>query len=211
MYKRLAIITVVLFTALSASAQCFGGRVFPYLLGIICDDTASKAFHMNVGSMVGAGFGRTDAVSWVAPSFKLRASERFVLRGGFGIAGSLLPGGYVLHGRELQNLVPLKHGTSLGGVWAQAEYRANEHLTLWGAFTRVTGFVQPLWASSALPVDITSVSGGFAYKFNQNSLLAMHFRFVHDGYGYMLHPPYGHGYYGPFAPEFELFSGPWPF
>lgn len=208
MNKRAVITIVVLLAAFSASAQWYW-PMYP-MLADTCD-TSRVAGHLSVGTSVAAGFGNTESVSWVAPSVKWRATDRLTIRGGFAVAGSLLPMGYELHGRGPQNLTPLKHGTRLGGVWAQAEYRANEHLTLWGSMARMTGFVQPLWDSGSLPVDITSVSGGFAYRFNQNSLLTMHFHFVHDGYGYMLHPPYGHSYYGPLSPEFELFSGPWPF
>ena len=206
MIKRTVITLTLVCAALMASAQCFG-RITPYF----SDDTASKAFHLSVGSMVGAGFGRTEAVSWVAPSFKWRASERLTLRGGFGVAGSLMPGGYALHGRGPQSMLPLREGTQLGAVWAQAEYRAGENLLLWGSVARMTGFAQPLWATHSLPVDATEVSGGMAYRFNQGSVLAMHFRFVHDEYGFLLHPPYGHNYYGPLSPEWEIYGGPWSF
>lgn len=197
---------VMVTLALAASAQCFG-RIPTYF----SDDTASKAFHMSVGSTVGAGFGRTEALSWVAPSFKWRATEKLTLRGGFGVAGSLLPGGYALHGRGSQSMLPLREGTQLGAMWAQAEYRAGENLLLWGTVARLTGFAQPLWASHSLPVNATAVSGGLAYRFSQGSVLAMHFRFVHDEYGFLLHPPYGHSYYGPLAHEWEIYGGPWPF
>ncbi len=206
MIKKTVISLALICVALTASAQCFG-----HVPSYLSDDTASKAFHLNVGSMVGAGFGRTEAVSWVAPSFQWRASERLTLRGGFGAAASLLPGGYALHGRGTRSMLPLREGTQLGAVWAQAEYRAGERLLLWGSVAHVSGFAQPLWASHSLPVDATAVSGGLAYRFSENSVLAMHFRFVHDEYGFLLHPPYGHNYYGPFSPDWELYSGPWPF
>lgn len=108
-------------------------------------------------------------------------------------------------------MLPLREGTQLGAVWAQAEYRAGENLLLWGSVARMTGFAQPLWATHSLPVDATEVSGGMAYRFNQGSVLAMHFRFVHDEYGFLLHPPYGHNYYGPLSPEWEIYGGPWSF
>lgn len=208
MVKKAIITMAILCAWLTAAAQWYW-PMYP-MLGTD-GDTSRTAVHLSVGSMVGAGFGRTEGVSWVAPSFKWRATERLTLRGGFAVAGSLLPGGYALHGREVRNMVPVRQGTELGAVWAQAEYRAGEKLWLWGSVARVTGFAQPLWANRALPVDATAVSGGLAYRFSENSLLAMHFRFVHDEYGFLLHPPYGHGYYGPLAPEMELFGGPWPF
>ena len=62
-----------------------------------------------------------------------------------------------------------------------------------------------------MPVGATAISGGMAYEFAEGSLLELHFRFVHDHYGTLLYPPYGHNYYGPFVPEWELFTGRWPY
>ena len=208
MIKRTIITLALIGAALTASAQwCWPAC---RLLADTCD-TSRTAVHLSVGSMVGAGFGRTEAVSWAAPSFRWRANERLTLRGGFAVAGPLLPGGYALHGRGPQQMLPYREGTELGGVWAQAEWRAGERLLLWGSVARLTGFAQPLWASHSLPVDATEVSGGFAYRFSQGSVLAMHFRFVHDEYGYLLHSPYGHSYCGPLAPGWEMYGGPWTF
>lgn len=205
MTKKAFITIVLLCVWVTVTAQW---SMWPY--GWI-DDTSRTTVHLSVGSAVGAGFGRTDAISWVAPSVGWRANERLTLRGGFALAGSLLPGGYALHGRTPHSLAPLREGTRMGAAWAQAEYRPNERLTLWASVMRLTGYAQPLWAPQALPIDATEVSGGLAYRFSQGSVLAMHFRFVHDEYGYLLHPPYGHAYYGPLAPEYTLFNGPWPF
>ena len=209
MYKKVVIATAMLLLAMTSAAQCFGR--FAPVYGVLHDDTASKAFHMSVGTEVAAGFGNTQSLTWVAPSGKWRVNERLTLRGGFAVAGNLLPMGYALHGREPRSLAPVRQGTTLGAAWAQAEYRANERLLLWGSVMRMTGFAQPLWMNHAEKVDVAAVSGGFAYRFAQNSVLAMHFSFVHDHYANMLYPPYGHNYYGPFTPELELFSGPWPF
>ena len=189
-----------------------GAQVWPWhpLYGYD-GDTSRTSAHLSVGSMVGAGFGRTDAVGWVAPSFGWRASERLTLRGGFAVTGTLMPGGYALHGRGERSLTPVREGTRMGAVWAQAEYRVGERLLIWGSAAHITGYAQPLWAPGAMPVDATAVSGGMAYRFGENTVLAMHFRFVHDEYGFLMHPPYGHGYYGPLAPDYTLYNGPWSF
>ena len=211
MIKKALILTAAFLLALTASAQCFG-RFYPAcLFDRLDNDTARTAFHMSVGTEVGAGFGRTQSVTWAAPSVKWRVNDRLTVRGGFGVAGSLMPQGYELHGREPRSMAPVRQGTTLGGVWAQAEYRVGERMLVWGNVMRMTGFVQPLWLDRSEPVDMTSVSGGFAYRFSQGSVLAMHFSFVHDHYANLLYPPYGHSYYGPLTPEYELYSGPWPF
>ncbi len=206
MIKRTLIVTAMMCVALTATGQWWR---MPMAFDTV--DTARTAVHLSVGSMVQTGLGGSDAVGWVAPSFRVRANERLTLRGGFVAAGSMMPGGYVLQGRGVRNMVPVREGTQLGAAWVAAEYRASERLLLWGAASHVGGFAQPLWAQRALPVDATAVSGGLAYRFSHNSVLAMHFHFVHDEYGYLLHPPYGHGYYGPLAPDLELFSAPWPY
>lgn len=208
MYKKAIIMSMLLLAALTAGAQWYMPG-YPWHMNSI--DTAKSNVHLSMGSTVQAGFGRTEAVSWVAPSFSYRVGKRLTLRGGFGVAGSLLSNGYALHGRSPQSLAPVRQGTELGGVWAQAEYRASDRLLIWGTASRMTGFVQPLWTDRALPVDATSLSGGFAYRFETGSMLAMHFHFVHDSYGYLLHPPYGHPYYGPLTTEFDIYSGPWSF
>lgn len=208
MYKKAIIMSMMLMAALTAGAQWYMPG-YPWYMNSV--DTAKTNVHLSLGSTVMAGFGHADAVSWVAPSVSYRVNEKLTLRGGFAMAGSLMPNGHALHGRGPLNLAPVRQGTELGGMWLQAEYRASDRLLIWGTASRMTGFVQPLWTNSALPVDATSVSGGFAYRFEKGSVLAMHFRFVHDSYGYMLHPPYGHPYYGPLAPEFTIYNGPWSF
>ena len=208
MYKKVLILSMLILAALTAGAQWYW-PVYPWYMNNL--DTAKTNVHLSVGSSVAAGFGNTEAISWAAPSFSYRATDKLTIRGGFTVAGSLLPNGYALHGLSPRSLAPVKNGTQLGGVWAQAEYRVNDNLLIWATAARMNGFVQPLWANSSMPVDVSSLSGGFAYRFEQGSILSMHFRFVHDSYGYMLHPPYGHPYYGPLTPEFELYSGSWPF
>ena len=208
MYKKVFIISLMLLAAMAASAQWYWPM---YLWNMNSLDTAKTNVHLSMGSTIEAGFGRAEAITWAAPSMSYRVTEKLTLRGGFTVAGSLLPRGYALHGRGPQSLAPVRQGTQVGGVWGQVEYKANDHLLIWATAARMTGFVQPLWADGSQPVDVTSLSGGFAYRFDQGSILSMHFHFVHDNYGYMLHPPYGHSYYGPLSPEFEIYGGPWPF
>lgn len=208
MYKKVFILSMLLFAALTAGAQWYW-PVYPWYMNNL--DTAKTNVHLSMGSSVAAGFGRTEAISWAAPSVSYRATDKLTIRGGFTIAGSLLPNGYALQGRTPRSMAPVRQGTQLGGVWAQAEYRANDHLLIWATAARMTGFAQPLWSDSALPIDIRTLSGGFAYRFDQGSILSMHFRFVHDSYGNMLYPPYDHNYYGPLTPELEIYGGPWLF
>lgn len=208
MTKKVLILTLLTLATLTASAQWFS-PLYPWHL--YHADTAKTAVHMSMGSSVEAGFGRAQSLTWAAPSVSYRASERLTLRGGFLVAGQLLPTGYRLHGRAPQSLAPVREGTQVGALWAAAEYHADEHLTFWVTMARLTGYVQPLWSDRSMPADVTDVSGGFAYRFDSGSIMAMHFRFLHDSYGNMLYPPYGHPYYGPLVPDMELYSGPWPF
>ncbi|MBR6048676.1 MAG: hypothetical protein IKP83_00755 [Bacteroidales bacterium] len=173
-------------------------------------DTSRYDVHLSTGATVAAGFGRTQALSWVAPSVELKASERMKVSGGFAAAGSLLDG-YELHGYGPTSLAPRKQGTRLGALWAKASYRATDRLWLWASAVHVTGFAQPLWLDGALPVQATAVSGGLAYEFPQGSLLEMHFHIVHDRYGTLPPYPYGYGWYGTCAPRFDIYSGLWPY
>lgn len=174
-------------------------------------DSSRVDFHMSVGATAAAGFGRSDVLTWAAPSVKWHATDRLDVRGGMLVAGSLMPGGYRLHGLYDRSLAPLRQGTRVGAVWAEADYAVSDRLRIWASVLHLSGYAQPLWLDGARPIEATVISGGFAYALSDNSLLEMHFHVAHDHYGYMLHPPYGHGYYGAFVPSWEVYSGPWPF
>lgn len=173
-------------------------------------DTSRFDVHLSTGATVMAGFGRAQSLSWVAPSVELKASDRLTVSGGFAAAGSLLDG-YTLQGYGPKSLAPRKQGTRLGMLWARADYRASDRLSVWGAAARMTGFAQPLWLDGALPVEVTAVSGGIAYELARGGLLEMHFHFVHDHYGTTMAGPLAHPWYGALAPEWEIYSGPWPY
>ena len=173
-------------------------------------DTSRYDVHLSTGATVAAGFGRTQALSWVAPSVELKASERMKVSGGFAAAGSLLDG-YELHGYGPTSLAPRKHGTRMGALWAMAEYKATDRLLLWAAVMHAGGYAQPLWRDTSVPIGLTAVSGGLAYEFPQGSLLELHFHFVHDHYGTAMEGLLAHPWYGPYTPNLELYSGPWPF
>lgn len=173
-------------------------------------DTSRLRFHASVGTTVATGFGRTQSLSWVAPSFQLQFSDRLRVNGGFAAAGNLL-GGYQVHGYTPSSLAPRKHGTSLGALWASAEYKASDRLWLWASVLHLGGYGQPLWLDGSLPIGLTAFSGGLAYEFPRGSLLELHFHFVHDHYGTAMEGLLAHPWYGQFTPNLELYSGPWPF
>ena len=174
-------------------------------------DTSRVEFHMSVGSTAAVGFGRSEVLSWVAPRATWHATDRLDVRGGLMVAGSLMPNGYRLQGLYDRSLAPRRQGTQVGAVWAEADYAVSDRLRIWASVLHVSGYAQPLWLDGAVPIEATVLSGGFAYALSENSLLEMHFHVAHDHYGYMLHPPYGHGFYGAFVPSWELYSAPWPF
>lgn len=174
-------------------------------------DTSRVGFHVSIGATAAAGFGRTDALTWAAPRFEWHATDRLTVSGGIAMAASLMPRGYELQGLHRSDLAPRRHGTKVGAVWAAADYAVNDRLHIWGSVLHVSGYAQPLWLDGAVPIEATVLSGGFAYALSDNSLLEMHFHIAHDHYGYMLHPPYGHGYYGMLTPSWEIYSGHWPF
>ncbi len=140
-----------------------------------------------------------------------RGQEADTSRWSFGVStgveatwGSLLPGGYTLQGRTPRNLAPRRVSVA-STVDFVARYRAGDRLWIWGALSHAGG------SAFGMPLDVTAISGGFAYALSESSLLEMHFHFVHDQYGSMLYPPYGHTWYGPLTPSYELYHGPWPF
>lgn len=174
-------------------------------------DSSRVDFHMSMGATAAAGFGRGDVLAWAAPHIEWRATDRLTVYGGIAMAGSLMPRGYELHGLHSNDLAPRRHGTQIGAVWAAADYAVSDRLHIWGSLLHVSGYAQPLWLDGAMPIETTVFSGGFAYALSENSFIEMHIHLAHDHYGYMLHPPYGHGYYGPLAPTWEIYGGPWPF
>lgn len=173
------------------------------------DDTSRTHVHLSTGATVASGFGRTQALSWVAPSVELKMSDKLTVSGGFAAAGTLL-GGYEVH-RYTPSMAPRKHGTRLGGLWAMAEYKASDRLWLWASVTHVGGYAQWLWRDASVPLGLTAVSGGLAYEFPRGSLLELHFHFVHDHYGTAMEGLLAHPWYGAYTPSLELYSGPWPF
>lgn len=173
-------------------------------------DTSTTRVHLSTGASVAAGFGRTQSLMWVAPSIEQRINDRLSVGGGFALAGTLLPS-YEIHGYTPSSLAPLKRGTGLGAAWASAEYRVSDRLWLWASVAHVGGYAQPLWLDGSVPVGITAISGGLAYEFPKGSLLEMHFHFVHDHYGTVMEGLLAHPWYGSFAPEWEIYSGRWPY
>ena len=175
-------------------------------------DTSRWRFHLSTGVTAAAGYGHTQSLGWTAPSVTYHANDRLTVSGGFAAAGSLMPvGGYALHGRGERSLAPRREGTRAGALWASATYHPNDRLWVWGSVAHVTGYAQPLWLDGALPIEATAISGGVEYALGNCSLIGMHFHFVHDHYGTLLHPPYGHAWYGPYTPHLEIYGGPWPF
>ena len=175
----------------------------------VCDSSRVEV-HASVGTTVLSGFGRTDAAVWVAPHIDYKASERLTLSAGFGCEGSLLTQGYELQGYT-PSYVPRRQGTRATAVWASAEYRVNDRLTVWGMVEHLGGYMQPLWMDHSVPLRATAFSGGFAYQTGGAGLLEMHFHVVHDHYGNAALGLLAHPYSGPFAPDRELYGGPWPF
>ena len=153
-------------------------------------DSTRWDFHASIGGAAMSGFGHTQALTWAAPWASYKANDRLTLHGGLVAAGTLLPNNFELQGRGDRSLAPRREGTRAGALWAAADYKANDNLRLWAAVAVARGWMQPLWAGESMPLAATAVDGGFAYRFDGGSVLAMHFSFVHDRYGTLAYPPY---------------------
>lgn len=143
-------------------------------------DTSGWHMHLSTGTSVGTGFGRTQSLSWVAPSFEFHPTSRLTVNTGFAAAGSLLPADFSLKGYGDRSLAPRREGTRLHALWAEAEYQVNDRLWLWGAVAHVSGIAQPLWLDHSVPLQATAFSGGFRYAVADRSLFEMHFHIVKD-------------------------------
>lgn len=200
MLKKTFIVTALLTLCLTLSAQWRFEEE---------RDTSRWAFHLSVGSTVATGFGKTEAWMWTAPRVTFRASDRLILHGGFASVGSLLDS-YELKGYT-PSFAPRRQGTRMLAGFASATYRVNDRLCLWASVQHVGGWFEPLWTprGEAIDIDVTAFSGGFAYEFSDESLLEMHFHFVHDLHGNDALGLLGHPWYGTGVPSFELFSGRW--
>lgn len=174
-------------------------------------DTSRWEPHLSAGTSVVSMCGKGNAYVWAAPSVDYRASDRLTLHGGFAAVGSLL-GGYELQGNS-RSLAPCRRGTQLVGAAVGADYQVSDRLTLWATLTHVGGRHEPLWSpfNEAFNVGVTTLSGGFSYALSDESLLEMHFHFVHDHYGNDALGILGHPYYGYGVPSYEIYGGPWPF
>ena len=174
-------------------------------------DTSRWEPPQSAGTSVVSMCGKGNAYVWAAPSVDYRASDRLTLHGGFAAVGSLL-GGYELQGNS-RSLAPCRRGTQLVGAAVGADYRVSDRLTLWATLTHVGGWHEPLWSpfNEAFNVGVTTLSSGFSYALSDESLLEMHFHFVHDHYGNDALGILGHPYYGYGVPSYEIYGGPWPF
>lgn len=173
-------------------------------------DTSRLAVHLSTGATVAAGWGRSDALVWTAPSLDYRATDRLTLHAGFAAVGSLM-GSYELRGLHDRSLAPRREGTRLMAATVGAEYQATDRLALWASVTRVTGYAQPLWLDGAVPVRATAISGGLAYETSNASLLEFHFHIVHDHYGTAAPGLWGYPGYSPYSPFYDFHPGLWPY
>ena len=145
-------------------------------------DTARWNMHVATGTSLSSGFGNTQSLGWVAPSFQFHPTSRLTVNTGFAGAGSLLPVDFELKGNT-RSLAPRRTGTRATALWLEAEYKVNDRLWVWGAVAHISGFAQPLWLDHSLPLQATAFSGGFGYRVGENSLLEMHINIVRDHYG----------------------------
>ena len=173
-------------------------------------DSSRLEVHLSTGATVAAGWGRTDALAWTAPSLSYRASDRLTLHAGFAAASSLL-GSYELRGRHNRSLAPRREGTRLFAAALAAEYQASDRLTLWGSVAHLSGYAQPLGLDGAMPVRATAISGGLAYETSNASLLEFHFHIVHDHYGTAAPALLGYPYHTPYSSIYDPFHTHWPF
>ena len=168
-------------------------------------DTSRWDFHLSTGMSVSAGWGKTDALMWTAPSLEYRANDRLTVYGGFSYSGSLL-GSYQLYGNAPRSLAPRKQGTRVVAGNVGVDYQVNDRLNVWATVWHLGGWVEPLWRQRGDVVELnaTAVSGGFGYAFKGGSRLEMQFTVVNDrtgGLGQMLYESpcyYGCGWYDPF-------------
>lgn len=149
-------------------------------------DTSRWQLHVSTGATVATGFGQTQSLGWVAPSFSYQATDRLKLKAGFAYKGTLLSTSYRLRAYGPEDLAPRREGTQAGALWASAEYQANERLWLWASVAHLSGFAQPLWLDQSLPLQASAFNGGFAYKFNSGSVLEMHLHIIRDNYGTLM-------------------------
>lgn len=201
MYKKTILIIAAMALAFGVSAQRDTK---------IAKDTSLWDFHLSTGTSFVGGGGKSNAYFWTAPSVEYRVTKRLTLRGGFAYAGSLLDG-YELH--YTPSFAPRRSGTRLVGAKVMADYWASDRMNIWFSLARMGGWHEPIWTpkGEAFPVDVTVLSGGFNYALSDDSMLEMHFHFVHDHYGNDALGILGHPYYGYGVPSYELYGGPWFF
>ena len=146
-------------------------------------DSTGWHVRLSTGTSVTSGFGQTQSLSWVAPSFEFHPTTRLTVNTGFATVGNLIPLDYKLQGYGTRSLAPLRTGTHATALWAEAEYRVNSRLWFWGAVAHVNGIAQPLWLDHSLPIQATAFSGGVGYHFGESSTLELHIHVVRDHYG----------------------------
>ena len=170
MTKRVSLIILMLLTAFTVTAQ------MPE------NDTSRWHASVATGLWMGSGFGRQQHVEWISPSVELRPNDRLTLQTGFTLTGHLLPQGYRVQVYG-PSLAPRRTGTQTTSMWVAGQYKVNERLSVWASVAHATGYFQPIWLDQSVPLDVTSLSGGFAYKLGRESLFEMHLQLLTDRAG----------------------------
>lgn len=146
-------------------------------------DSSNYDIHLAAGTSVASGFGHVQSLTWVAPTIEWHPTSRLTVNTGFAAVGNLMPTGYKLNGHSSPSLAPFRPGTRATALWADATYQVNSRLWVWGALAYMSGFAQPLWLDNSLPLQATTFSGGFGYRFGEHSTFEMEINIVHDNYG----------------------------
>ena len=196
MDKKVEILALLLLLAVGVRAQ-------------VDADTSRWHLSLSTGTMFTSGFGESRSLQWLSPTITLKPTDRLTVVSGFAVAGQFLPHGFRVTAYE-PDLAPRRHGTEATALWAGARYQVSDRLALWGVVSHAGGYVQPLWLDHSMPLQAPALSGGLQYELSDDSFLELHFRVVHDNYGSAMHSWLGHPWYGPLCPDWEVYSGQWP-
>ena len=174
-------------------------------------DTISQSpidWHLKLGTEFLSFNNRGEVLTFVAPSFSYKASEKVRINAGVSYVSGLGNFGKV-------DLSPRRRSTNAYSVYAQAEYRKNERFWFRGTMFYAGGNLGflPTFSDRTMQNNLCvyGASADFRFKIFDDSALNLHFSFIRDEYGSL--PPFFTDYmmfrnsYNP-GFDFDIFANP---
>jgi hypothetical protein len=200
MTLRNLLITFLIFTGLSASAQYFNYGYSPYLGGSggisTPDITNPVKFNLQTGASFSTGYGGGSLFStYMAPSFSQNLGKKFTLSAGAVINNTTFNNTAIWN--QDGQLNPYSGNLTTFTLYASGSYQVNEKLTLSGsAYKTINPAFNARLNPENLQMEAQGMSFGVGYKVGENMHIGAEIRMQQGGSN--LYSPYGRQFGNPY-------------